>query len=194
MINKKKMLGKTPSAVNLKDAVHVAIISVVVGDCLSPGDPIRFDVHGRAIKSGQNDCFGFVDVFASDDLSIGDKVWCMVRPDLVQTVEHTWDCEFDVPSQVEVKKNQWLEEYANKLKVPYEELMQACDNYVYHDKQTDYTGGLSSEELDALLSDWRFDLYDMWSQWEDERGYEFPNYGTICCPETEYPEDIPFKH
>lgn len=187
-INKKKSLGREPDRLGDKDAVHVAIVSMIASRPIQPGGRVRIANDGTAEPGDDSDGIGVADPWGGR-IHRGKKFWVLMDIDSVSAVEHTWSCGIQFKTEnVVVKQNRYLEEIAREIGVSYDELMKACDDFLENDRLTDY-GGVLSEG--AALKAVR--LYDMWSEWAGETGYEFPNMGSECCPEYEYPDCLPFR-
>jgi len=192
MINKKKFLGKNPDDVGIKDAIHVAIVSVIAGSAIKTGSRVKLNNDGHAVSTYGREGFGVADPFVGT-VARGDRFWVLVDPDKVDTVNHTWELNIQFPTTVpEVKKNRTIQEVADAIGVKYEDLMQACTSYVNSDRKSPYPGMKTVDEVEAAVED--LYLSDLWSEWAEEVGYEFDNIGSECCPEHEYPDCIPFEH
>lgn len=200
MINKKQVLGRDPETAGKKDAVHVAIVGACAKEYLKPGERVSLDENNLA--SSDEKGFGVVDPFRKRPVMRGGFFWLCLGPEEVENVEHTWEYPKDFEPKVSpdtvspntVSQNEYLAECAKEMGVSYEQLMQACRTYADTDVQVCYPGTLSEETVREKVENYIIDHYEMWSCWEDENGGDiFPDYGTGCCPEIEYPDDIPFK-
>lgn len=184
MINKKALLNREPEEAGIKDAVHVAIVSLRAGKPIKPGEYIKLNADREAVPSSKKDSFGLASPFIDKHIGTGDLFWGLLHLNELRTVYHHWDHELSFePPITSVKQNKYLARYADQLKISYEDFMKACNEMAYNEKQTPYSGPLSEEELDNALSD----QYDIWSEWSEESGHEFYNVGTECCPEYDYP-------
>jgi len=192
-INKKNLLGKNPIDVGIKDAVHVAIVSLVAGTALPCGCRIKLNCDNQAIpaRDGDKDSFGVVSPW-SGRIARGERFWALMDPDSVAAVEHTWDCDIDFSVKPKlVEENGYIADVAKKCGVTYEQMMQACKTFIDTERPANYPGTLSEETVEEETdSD---DLYTLWSEWSEETGYEFDNMGSECCPEYEYPDRLPFE-
>ena len=82
-----------------------------------------------------------------------------------------------------------LESFATKFGITYQQLMDACNSVVYKDTKFIYPGTKTKEELDQYMEGNYYDIkYELWSEWSNKTNYEFPDYGTECCPEPQYPD------
>ena len=184
MINKKNVLGKTPEELGTKDAIHVAIVSVRAARPISPGERVGLNKL-REAEPQVKGC-GVADPFLKKNIQSGDTFWLLLCQDEVPNVQHVWEhpsVDFTPPSEP-MKRNKLLEKHAVEMGVTYEQLMAAIATVVATNEPAGYLGTKTAEELE----DAQIDLYDMWSEWGSETGYEFENQGTECCPEYDYPE------
>lgn len=133
--------------------------------------------------------FAAVDPFRKSDVTRGDVFWGLLDQREVPNVRHEWDHpeinEF-IPAR-ETQKNRYLDKCAEKLKMPYADLMSAISMMV-NDETPKYTESLTKAELDKLLSDYEIEDYEVFSEWAGETGHEFENEGSACCPEYDYPD------
>lgn len=190
MINKKTLLGMPPDSLGVKDAIHIAVVSLRAGQLLKPGQNIELNEDGEAIRSrNKKDSFGVVDPFLKNNVMRGESFWGLLSMHEVPNVRHTWDhpkLSFESPI-TPIKYNSILEHIASELGITYPELMFACRKMIDTDKKTAIQK--SEDEIYSLNSDYNCEL---WSEWSDETGEKFTNNGTACCPEYDYP-DFPFE-
>ena len=193
-INKKNLLGKDPIDVGIKDAVHVAIVSLVAGSAIPCGCRIKLNCDGQAItaRDSDKDSFGVASPW-SGRIARGSRFWALMDPDSVAAVEHTWDSDIDFSKKPKpVTENRTIAEFAKVCDVTYQEMLSACDSYINTDCKANYPGMLSEETVEEAVEK-GFYLSDLWSEWAEETGYEFDNMGSECCPEYEYPRCLPFQ-
>ena len=187
MINKKNVLGKHPEDLGVKDAIHVAIVSVRAGAAVKPGQRCGLNEFNEAVP--KRDGVGVADPFLGAAIGRGESFWLLIAQDEIPNVRHDWDhpsVAFQPPTR-EINRNKYLEESAVALGVSYDQLMDACAKVVASERPVPYPGTKSPSEVAESESDHR---YDVWSEWADETGYAFQNNGTECCPEYAYPDQI----
>lgn len=184
MINKKNVLGKEPEDIGQKDAIHTAIVSVRAGSPIRPGQRCKLNADREAVPDDKG--IGVADPFVSGVIVRGMPFWLLLGQTEVPNVRHVWDngTDFTAPT-VEVKQNRTLLRYAESFGVTYQQLMDAVATKVQSDKPAPYPGTKTAEEVEAANE--KVDRYDIYGEWADENLYEFPNEGTECCPEYEYP-------
>lgn len=189
-INKKTLLGRKPEELGIKDAVHVAVVSLRAGQFLEPGQNITLNKEREAV-AGNSDSFGVVDPFLSKSVKRGESFYGLLRMHEVPNVRHVWDhpeFTFEKPD-TQIRYNEALVGISEDLGISYEELISACDKMYNNNSSTEYNGKLDEKEFNRIA----YDKYELWSNWAEEFGIEFENQGTACCPEYYYP-DFPFKY
>jgi hypothetical protein len=187
VINKKNVLGKSPSDLCLKDAIHVAIVSVRAAVLIKPGDRCGLNSFNEAVPDPKGP--GVADPFLKQSITTGQSFWMLLDQDSVPNVTHVWEhptVTFAPPTR-EVKLNQTLVECAEILCVTYEQLMAACA-IAANDGEAPYPGTLTKGNL--MVAWEKIDRYDLWSEWAAESGFEFENTGSACCPEYDYPHEL----
>ncbi len=186
MINKKNMLGKSPEELGAKDAIHVAIVSVRAARPIKPGQWCGLNKEREAIPDDKKGC-GVADPFRTEIILTGQYFWLMMDQSEIPNVQHHWEhpkLDFSPPTN-EVNLSAGLLDIANRLGVSYIQFMDACAYFVKNDKPAKYPGTLTADKFEDAWEDARCDL---WSEWSDEVGHEFENFGSACCPEYAYPE------
>lgn len=190
MINKKNVLGKVPDQLGVKDAIHTAIVAVRAGAPIRPGQRCGPNERREFVPSDAGP--GVADPFLRSTISTGDSFWLLLAQDEIPNVQYVWDhptIDFSPPS-VDPVKNRCIQEFATAFGVSYEQLMDAAKYVVANGVPLPYPGNLPEDAIKQANHNAR---YDFWSEWSDETGHEFENYGTICCPEYDYPECGVFK-
>lgn len=93
-------IGSMPSADAKRDAIHIAVASIVAAEVLSPGQPV-----GCAGTSA--DPVGVVDPFLTKDVAVGERFWMFIRPNTITSLRHEWTH----PGFAQTSEN-WLREFA----------------------------------------------------------------------------------
>jgi len=187
VINKKNVLGREPDELGMKDAIHTAIVAVRAGAPVKPGQRCGLNEYREAVPDEKG--VGVADPFRRTHISTGQPFWLLLAQDEVPNVRHVWehpDVDFTPPAR-EVKRNHYLQQYADALGVSYQQLMDAAAYVVEHGESAPYPGTKTAEELEEAWEE-HVDSYELWSEWGSEAFHEFENEGTACCPEYNYPE------
>jgi hypothetical protein len=185
VINVKNVLGKLQDKAGVKDAVHVAIVSVRAGQLIKPGSRCSLNEFNEAVVNNKG--YGIADPWLNSNIKTGDIFLLILGQNEIPNVRHVWEhptVKFDPPTR-ETKLNGYMVNMANELGVSYKELMDAAELLVEKGRETKYSGSKTKEDIEG------FEWYEFWSEWSSETGHKFENYGSNCCPEYEYP-GIPF--
>jgi hypothetical protein len=102
-----------------RDAIHVAIIPVVAGENLDPGDKVVV-TEGKAYRE-KGDYDGVVNPFYIGTTHSGRLFWLMLKPNTVRDMKHHW-----VSDKFPIEKNDvtpedskvWLETYCKHNDCP----------------------------------------------------------------------------
>ena len=184
MINKKNVLGKEPEELGKKDAIHTAIVAVMAGGPIEPGE--RCDINKDRTWSSNSKGPGVADPFRKGTILRGKPFWLLLAQDEVPNVQHHWEHpEIDFTPPKERSYNRTIKAVADEYGLTYEQVMEAADYVVKHDSAAPFPDNSTKteEELEAVY----FDRYDFWSEWAEETCYKFEDFGSACCPEVEYP-------
>lgn len=186
MINKKNVLGKSPSDLGDKDAIHVAIVAVRAGKPIAPGSRVGLNEFSEAVPDEKGP--GVADPFLKSTILTGQSFWLLMAQTEIPNVRHVWehpDIPFLPPTR-EAKRNATLQSIADRIGLTYEQLMEACGKINETDQPVLYSGTKTREEVEQEIED--MERYDLWSEWGEENLYDFPNDGTDCCPEYRHPD------
>jgi hypothetical protein len=130
-------LGEKPSVVGIRDAIHIAVISMEAAEKLNPGDHIQVDGGMVRKCSNKNQSVGIVDPFGTS-VKRGDGVWVCLKPNTVTSIKHVWEH----PLFEHVSKNgftkeeseRWIRDYCNRANCPgYDEVVSAAVGEVIED-------------------------------------------------------------
>ncbi len=81
-------LGTIIGAKEKRDAIHLAVIPVIAGARLYPGQSINASADG--IASPASDGLGIVDPFLAGAVHPEQRFWMVLRPRLVTSLRHVW--------------------------------------------------------------------------------------------------------
>lgn len=194
MINKKNLLGKTPSELGEKDAIHVAIVSVRAAKLILPGQKCSLNENREAVACSSKGV-GVADPFRKENILRGQTFWLLLNQDSVPNVQHVWEhpeVDFTPPTKAP-SKNSGIDSFAKIFGCDYNRLIEVCSELVEKESGRvliengdlkvvkEFPEGVDEDEFDDI------DSYELWSEIGEEIGHEFYNQGTECCPEYEYP-------
>lgn len=122
-----------------RDAIHLAVIPVIAGCNLEPGEHVRLDGEGLAVRGSENEAdgepmaIGIVDPFIKrvwrhgvsyGTIKPGDRFWLVIYPRVITSLRHVWthpllpDENADLKAQVfdaREESRKWLEAFAQRL-------------------------------------------------------------------------------
>lgn len=81
-------LGNTPSSEDQRDAVHIAIVPVVAGEKLFPGQDVGIidgGLVGRCAKP-----IGIIDPFLKRSVQRNERCWLLLYPGSITSLRHDW--------------------------------------------------------------------------------------------------------
>lgn len=81
-------LGTTPTSDDQRDAVHIAIVPVIAGEKLFPGQDVGIidgGLVGRCTKP-----IGIVDPFLKQSVQRNERCWLLLYPGSITSIRHDW--------------------------------------------------------------------------------------------------------
>lgn len=121
-------LGQTINTPETRDAIHVAVMPVVAGECLSPGQHIGFQEGGWRVTARPQEPYklvGIVDPFLKNAVATGERFWMLLYPQTITGLRHDW-------SHPEISQDglgvgsyseKWLRDFAASTDADYHEMM-----------------------------------------------------------------------
>lgn len=112
-----------------RDAVHIAVMPVVAGEELQPGEKVRikFGTTDVAMSAEYNDDYvGLVDPFLKCqwEVKVGQKFWLWLRPGTITGLRHEWTHPVLDKKQEPVSESEtWLRQFADKWNFDYNEML-----------------------------------------------------------------------
>lgn len=109
-----KSIGKTLTAPEQRDAIHIAIAPVEAAVALKPGQHVGTDGHGRIGTT--RPYIGVVDPYLRAPVKAGDKVWLFLYPGTITSLRHEWTHP-DLKAPGETSKShseKWMRAWAMK--------------------------------------------------------------------------------
>jgi hypothetical protein len=136
MSEHKKLLGNIPSADDKRDAIHVAIVPLVAGEQLQPGQHVGLHSAEVAVAVAP-EMIGIVDPFLTRPVEPGELCWVCVYPGSITALRHDWihpaferaDATHRMMQSMtgETASKLWIENYATTLGVTFEELLEGAE-------------------------------------------------------------------
>ena len=81
------VLGKLAEGHSERDAVHIAIVPVVAGADLSPGQIVSPDGYPAGVTRHR---VGIVDPFLTEQVKEGEHFWLLLYPGTITSLRHEW--------------------------------------------------------------------------------------------------------
>lgn len=119
-----------------RDAIHIAVLPVIAGTKLHPGDDITI-IDNEAVRSDKST--GIVDPFLKKPVQVGERFWMLLYPRMVTSLRHVWshpafsDTEDGVASSKQISQTQ-LDKYAVLAGIDTSYLIEAATDYVEHNE------------------------------------------------------------
>lgn len=139
-------LGETPKDNDIRDALHIAVISGLAGEKLKAGQNIKLQ-DGVWISCNVSVSTAVVDPYIKKPLIRGDLFWACLLPNTVTDVRHVWTHP-DFPVKVEIQidgreytpeqSQEWLEDFCDRTYgIDYDTIISA----VTQDRSYDHNTG-----------------------------------------------------
>jgi len=113
-----------------RDAIHLAVLPVVAGESLRPGEAIGLDTDNCARKA--LDGLGIVDPFLKATVRTGERFWMILKPRLVTSLRHVWTHPAfpeEIQGDIEDAKRD-LERIAGEVDCEFEKLIQGAHDWL----------------------------------------------------------------
>lgn len=125
-------LGKLITSGGARDAIHVAVAPVVASERLKPGTHVGLLPNGTASATCKT--LGVVDPYLKQPVQKGETFWLCLYPNTVTSLRHEWEHP-DFGKDLVAEKDRaeavaWLTDYAEKLELTLEELVQATEDFL----------------------------------------------------------------
>ncbi len=130
-------LGMIHAREEKRDAIHLAVIPVTAGANLEPGEHVRLDKEGLAVRfyegESETPAIGIVDPFipkvwnngiSYGTIKPGDRFWLVIYPRVITSLRHVWTHPLipDEAAHLQAKvddareeSRKWLEAFAHRL-------------------------------------------------------------------------------
>jgi hypothetical protein len=127
-----------------RDAIHIAVVAVTAGGYLTPGERIGFsDKANLIVNSAPQTAIGIVDPYLKEAVWEGKKFYMFLLPNTITSLNHNWTHpafqDVTPAAAAEAVENmrgflfgsrKFMEDFASKIGVTYDELMAATNDYV----------------------------------------------------------------
>jgi hypothetical protein len=115
-------LGQQPTG-DTRDAIHIAIVSVIAGTQLKPGAHVGLLPDGTAAMALSP--IGIVDPFLTSAVLKGERFWLLLYQNTVTGMRHHWSHPSFKEEEVKTESfsKRWLSGYAITLDKSYDELI-----------------------------------------------------------------------
>ena len=128
-------LGRLCTDFAQKDAVHVAVVPVVAGQALYPGDSVALNDKKEAVKVKYSKelRIGVVDCFLTNPINKGERFYLMLLPGSIKSIRHDWTHSAlpeVVEDAVKVRAGRWLKDYADSIASSLEELLMRTKDFL----------------------------------------------------------------
>lgn len=132
-----------------RDAIHIAIASVVANELLHPGEFINFiSPYDIDNVKADSDGIGIVDPYLRTSVNKGDIFWMHLLPGTITSLKHQWShpafdaltakIKADHERKLAEKKKifndsfEWIENWASNVGITYDEALSAAEEYLQH--------------------------------------------------------------
>lgn len=123
-------LTTKPDKFGIRDAIHVAVVSLKAAGSMYAGDPVIWHEKGKSVKVVDSRLapIGIVSAFMKNGVNEGDLVWIMLYPNTVTGMTHHWSHpDFDSV------KNEMSLEQANLI---IENMADELGTFIYGDDES----------------------------------------------------------
>lgn len=150
-----------------RDAIHLAVLPMVAGETLPPGE----DIHvrdGKAYATPHEKATGVVDPFLPLGPATGERFWMVLKPRMVTSLRHVWshpafpdEAGSMTEESIETAyARKWIREWAEGYGFSYKEAIEHATAYLDNGEYW-YEGG--TFEGESLPS-------DFWEHFENATG------------------------
>lgn len=152
-------LAGKPDKFGIRDAVHVAVVSLKAACPMYAGDPVIWHEKDKSVKV-LDSCLspiGIVSAFMKTGCQEGDLVWIMLYPNTVTGMTHHWSHpDFDFPAEELVEfgltkqsAQVFVNSMAETLRVEPDYLVELATSYCGHQ-----SGCWGNDDYQASPEDW----------------------------------------
>ena len=145
-------VGQILSEAQPRDAIHMAIASVIADRTLQPGTHVGFEAGStERVSAAAAEKIGIVDPFLCIPVHAGERCWLFLYPRTVTTLRHAWEhpafpSEQPVLTDTMVSK-MWLEDLAGEIGMSYSRLLDEIPNGRIHTGDREMYGCRDDEDV-----------------------------------------------
>ena len=142
-------LGNTPPEGAKRDAVHVAVISVVAAEDLKPSQKVAVEDGWKSVPKGE--FVGIVDPYRQEEIILkGESFWLCLFPGTTIGMQHHWIHPAFVDDDTKKDSEKWLHDYVKNADCPdYQTLLEAATGENPHRLAGEFYEGLPLWEIDS---------------------------------------------
>ncbi len=116
-------IGKIITSERGRDAIHIAVVPVVAGEHLDPGQHVGADGHS-------DNPVGIVDPFLREPVRAGQRFYLFMYPGTITSLRHEWTHPAFGGVEVADESRAWIEAFAAELDQTYSRLMAAAEYWL----------------------------------------------------------------
>jgi hypothetical protein len=127
-------IGKLHDGHYERDAIHFAVMPVMAGDDLKPGQHIGFKEGGYLVTASPvapYKLIGIVDPFLPNDVKKHERFWMVLYPNTITGLKHVWSHP-DIAQDgqgVGTYSEKWLRDFADSVDADYDEMMRVAETH-----------------------------------------------------------------
>ena len=116
-----------------RDAVHVAVVSVIASTKLKTGDHIGLVGDDQETVGPSASPIGIVDPFIKGAVKKGDRFWMFLYPNSITGLKHVWNhpafTEKVAQRDAKGDSEAWLRHFADEVGADYYEMMEVASSH-----------------------------------------------------------------
>lgn len=136
-------LGQIITTHQERDAIHVAVLPVITGEALLPGQHVGFSKNGYRVVSAPVEPYrlvGIIDPFLTGPVDAEKRVWLFLYPNTIQSLRHNWAHPAISSTGLGVgsSSEKWLRDFADSVDADYSAMMEVAESHCGESKWGDY--------------------------------------------------------
>ena len=192
MSSEQSTLGKLLEGHAPRDAIHIAIVSVIAHERMFPGMPVGVNENLRASPEFTPH-IGIIDPYLTEPVDPGDYCYLCLYPQSITALKHHWSHPvFDElerklmeiadardKSLEQAESEKWLDDFARRIGMEFTELVTSLDEYM-----EDGTEIKMGHDFSDMPGPCREEVPQMWRHYAIVRGLTpkaRPSPFYTCC-------------